>query len=1798
MKNRNCMLLMLGMAALCCGNFAEAQTIVFVSDRSGNDEIYVMNSDGSTQTNITNTSSLEDYPSWSPDGSKIVFRTNRDGNNWDIYTMDADGSNPTRLTNDPAMDLEPAWSPDNSKIAFQANRDDNGEIYVMNTDGSNQTRLTNNAHNDNYPSWSPDGSKIAFQTNRDGDTEIYVMNSDGSNQTNLSINSASDNNPSWSPDGLTIVFQSERDGNTEIYIMNTDGSNQARITNNTSRDRRPTWSSDGSKIAFESSRDGNLEIYTMNSDGTNQIRLTNNSSSDYNQKWARPVYVAPVTLTSPNGAESWTASTTQNITWTCTKEEGNVRLEYSTDGGSNWTKIVEQTTTSVGSYLWTVPDIQSDNCKVRITDSSDSNITDQSNGVFSITQDKQENITIINPNGGESWTTNNVHQITWTSSKEEGNVRLEYSTDGGSNWTKIVEQTTTSVGSYSWTVPNVSSTNCRIRITDSSDASITDQSDAVFTISGSLSAPSSLFSIPGNERISLNWNANTESNLKYYMIYRNAALIDSVDAAKTTYTDTGLTNGQTYTYAITAVDSFNNESAAGTAVSDSPIALVWDSAKEIIDTAALAVLDSFPVPGSSPVGMAWDGTALWIVDTLKNVYHISTSGEVLSSFAVDFSSSGLVWDGRHLWFADQSNGRLAQFDTTGTYRGGFDIHYWANSGITWDGEFFWVADYNSSEIHKHTSAGEEVLYWGIPSSSGIEHPTGMTFDGSNLWIGDPNEGSENNITKLSTTGQLLQSFDTNDIGIAPQSWPEVKTLAWDGESLWYSASDLFYVYKIGTSKNITLTSPNDSEKWTSGTTQNITWTSENVENVMIEYSVDGARTWTMIVDSTPAADGSYSWTVAEAQSFNCHVRITDTTDVTVTDKNDEIFQIQPPSNATLVLTSPNGFEVWEPGSVQAITWKSTDIDIIHIHFSDNAFLRNTRIAESVDASTGVYYWTVPDNASTQCVIWIYYPSDISVQDKSDNHFSIGSPDIRLSDDTSDIGIVALGKIGTGIVTLYNDGDIELTVSSISSDNSEFVVSHDSVVIQPGDHVQVAVTFTPTESGEKSAVITIESNDSDEGTLTIQANARGVDEGAGITITSPNGGETWESGTLRQITWNSNGIETVNIHCTYDGGTTYPWVAEGVDASTGSYYWTVPGAASTSCKVWIYDAANTDITDGSDEFFSIGTPDIRLSSNSIDIGDVDVGGEGLGILTIYNDGNIPLDVTSITSDNDEFTVNVGSVTINPGGLYQVAITVQPSESGEQWANITIESIDNDEGSQNVSVRVNATAPEINLSTDTLEFDTVDVGSSSSISFDIYNEGGKNLVVNSINSDNGSFSVSPSSVTIGPNQSHSVNVTFNPGDMSEQWGTISIESDDSDEGSLTVSVHGTGIAPDIRLSTDTISFDGIDVNSSTNTTFEIYNDGNRQLNVHNINSNNSNFSVSPASADINPGNNIQVTVTFSPSDMGDQQASINISSNDNDEGSLDIAVSGTGLAAEIRLSTENVDISNVDIGSSGSGTFDIYNDGNKDLEVSDISSDNGAFTVSSSSATIGPQQNHTVTVNFTPTERDDRSATITITSNDSDEPSLNVNVNGTGLAPEINLTYSEIHLGNVDVTTSSSSSFDIQNEGNKDLTVDSITSDNEVFSVSEQSMTINPGQTHTVTVTFAPNDQGEQSATITIQSNDSDEGTLTVTANGTGYDQEINLSVQSIDIGDVDVGTGGTGSFTITNEGNKDLFVNSINSDNGDAEVSHGSATINPGNDLEVTVTFTPVGQGEQWANIAVNSDDRDENSLSVSVRING
>ncbi|HEY0545368.1 MAG TPA: FG-GAP-like repeat-containing protein [Pyrinomonadaceae bacterium] len=229
--------------------------------------IYTANADGARQTRITPGFAFDGYPTWSPDGSKIVFSRGA------IWVMDANGTNPINLG---VGGRSPSWSV-TGKIAYESG----GQIWTMNPDGSNQAPFHGITQpTPMRPDWSSDGSKLAFSSGGN----IWVINADGTNERQVATSDVADNAPAWSPDGLKIAFSKREPSTfpsgtvaTVIHVINVDGTNEVRLTMPTQgnvNDTGPAWSPDNTKIAFaKNGATGEAGIHIMNTDGTNQTRI-------------------------------------------------------------------------------------------------------------------------------------------------------------------------------------------------------------------------------------------------------------------------------------------------------------------------------------------------------------------------------------------------------------------------------------------------------------------------------------------------------------------------------------------------------------------------------------------------------------------------------------------------------------------------------------------------------------------------------------------------------------------------------------------------------------------------------------------------------------------------------------------------------------------------------------------------------------------------------------------------------------------------------------------------------------------------------------------------------------------------------------------------------------------------------------------------------------------------------------------------------------------------------------------------------------------------------------------------------------------------------------------------------------------------------------------------------------------------------------------------------------------------------------------------------------------------------------
>jgi Tol biopolymer transport system component len=222
-------------------------------------------------------------PSWSPDGKEIAFVSDRSGDE-EIYVARADGTRVRRLTLLPGPDLSPAWSTDGRQLAWSRA----GEIWTMGSFGSDKRRIVPKAevwHEHHSPTWS--GARLVFSSNRVSafNAELYSVRAfDGGGLRRLTFTKGDegvlgdDGMPDFSPDGKRIVFTSNRDRQAEIYVMNADGSGQRRLTRRPGDDFSPRFSPSGREIAFTALPG---TVLLVGADGKGLHRLTAGADPDW-----------------------------------------------------------------------------------------------------------------------------------------------------------------------------------------------------------------------------------------------------------------------------------------------------------------------------------------------------------------------------------------------------------------------------------------------------------------------------------------------------------------------------------------------------------------------------------------------------------------------------------------------------------------------------------------------------------------------------------------------------------------------------------------------------------------------------------------------------------------------------------------------------------------------------------------------------------------------------------------------------------------------------------------------------------------------------------------------------------------------------------------------------------------------------------------------------------------------------------------------------------------------------------------------------------------------------------------------------------------------------------------------------------------------------------------------------------------------------------------------------------------------------------------------------------------------------
>ena len=969
-----------------------------------------------------------------------------------------------------------------------------------------------------------------------------------------------------------------------------------------------------------------------------------------------------ITVSSPNGGNTLYANNAYTISWSSAYVTSNlVKIEYSTDNGNNWIPIVTSTSNS-GSYSWTVPATYSTNCLVKVTDLSNPNTYDQSNAPFTIAPPY---ISVTSPNGFESWQGCAAQNITWSSGGTSGTFGLYYSTNNGLSWNYI---TSSSSSSYSWNpIPNMTSTTCLVKIQDYNNAALKDSSDANFTINQNndiiITSPNGVEQWEAGTYKSIEWvSAPTSTNYAVYYSLNSGSSWTSI--ISNTYSKTlswSVPNSPTPNALIKVVDynntcKFDISNANFTITNPTPIITVTYPNTNVTTYA------------NNSISIQW--STAYVTDNYVKIEFTSDNGANWSTVVSPTEN-----DGNYTWTLPNINSQNCKFK----------ISAYTNSSIVDESDvvfkvlppFITVTSPNGGEQWKGCST--KTITWAAGGASGTYAIYYSTNNGQ-LW------------NYLSNTSSTSYSW-TTVVDVATSNNCLIKVQDYNNANIKDSSDLTFTLIK---NNDIIITSPNGGESWEVGTTKNITWVSEpSTTNYRAYFSINDGSSWTAL--STNTSYTSYSWTIPNNPNTTSLIKIQDYYNSCIQDISNANFTIAPPQ-PYITVTYPNTNVTTYANNSITIQWTSGYLtsSFVKIEFTSDNGASWTNVVEPTE-NDGSYTWTLPNINSLNCRFRISEYNNPSVNDMSDVVFKVLPPFITLTSpnggeqwkgcSTKAITWTAGGVSGTyAIYYSTNNGQSWNYLSYTSSTSYSWsqvadVTTSNNCLIKVQDYNNANV------------------KDSSDLTFTLIKNND-------IIITSPNGGESWEVGTSKTISWVTEPTSTrFYTYYSTNGGSTW----NSINSYTYSTYinWTIPNSPSTSSLVRVVDYDNSCIQDVSNTTFTIAPPQPYITvsypnsnlttyaNNSINIQwtsgylsssfvkiefTSDAGATWSTVVTpTENDGSYNWTLPNINSLNCKFRISE----YNNPAVYDMSdiafkivppfITVTSPNGGEQWKGCSAKSI---------------------------------------------------------------------------------------------------------------------------------------------------------------------------------------------------------------------------------------------------------------------------------------------------------------------------------------------------------------------------------------------------------------------------------------------------------------------------------------------------------------------------------------------
>lgn len=258
--------------------------ILFVSDVTGNKEIYAADYDGGNPMQLTRNKHINLSPQWSPDSKKIIYSSYKKDTP-SLYMLDMRTGVDTTVSSKPGINVGGRFSPDGTRIALTLSADNSPELYIINLATGEYNRLTDNNGIDVSPAWSPDGKRIAYTSDISGNPHIFVIDLSTGRVERQTFEGKYNSSPAWSPDGSYIAFARADGGTFQIWVMDSATGNARQLTFQ-GKNQSPSWSPDSRHIIFSGSENGRSNLYVMHADGTGVRKLNTRIGNESSPAWS------------------------------------------------------------------------------------------------------------------------------------------------------------------------------------------------------------------------------------------------------------------------------------------------------------------------------------------------------------------------------------------------------------------------------------------------------------------------------------------------------------------------------------------------------------------------------------------------------------------------------------------------------------------------------------------------------------------------------------------------------------------------------------------------------------------------------------------------------------------------------------------------------------------------------------------------------------------------------------------------------------------------------------------------------------------------------------------------------------------------------------------------------------------------------------------------------------------------------------------------------------------------------------------------------------------------------------------------------------------------------------------------------------------------------------------------------------------------------------------------------------------------------------------------------------------------